>query len=131
MKKLKDVFITESRFHGQVYTAPDGRQFDVPKLTYWAQEFLDITDVRPKDLLMSKSDEKHGSKEFKQHADEIKISPIVVVELEDGRLQIADGNHRAWKAMEAQMKRMPAYVIPWEDLPDCALVNKGNENGEN
>lgn len=122
MKKLKDVFITESRFYGQVYTNPDNcMSYDVPKLTYYAKDSFEIQEVPLNQLLMSKSDEKHGSKEFKKQSNEIEISPILVVELESGRLQIADGNHRAYKAMEASWETIPAYVIPFGELPECAL----------
>lgn len=119
--KLTKVF--ESVFHGQVYEL-NGKGYDVPKLTYWAEENIEATDISLKDLTMSKSDEKHGSKGFKKHAKKVSLNkfPIVCVKRNDGKLQIADGNHRAWKAADAGEETISGYIIPEDQLPQEALV---------
>ena len=118
---LRSVF--ESVFHGQVYTL-DGVGYDVPKLTYYAQDNYPAVDIPLFDLMMSKSDEKHGSKEFKKHAKKVnhKEFPIVVVLRNDGKLQIADGNHRAWRAADEGEETIKGYVIPQDELPSDAIV---------
>jgi hypothetical protein len=119
--KLTKVF--ESVFHGQVYEL-NGKGYDVPKLTYWAEANVPETAIPLKDLTMSKSDEKHGTKEFKKHAKKVdhKGFPIVCVQRADGKIQIADGNHRAWKAAEAGDEMIQGYVVPEDQLPDEALA---------
>ncbi len=122
---LKSVF--ESVFHGQVYEL-DGVGYDVPKLTYFAEENYPAIDIPLKDLTMSKSDEKHGSKEFKKHAKKVKhkVFPIVTVSRNDGILQIADGNHRAWRAAEEGELTIKGYIIPQDELPTDAIVDDEN-----
>lgn len=124
--KLTKVF--ESVFHGQVYEL-NGKGYDVPELTYWCVENLDSQDIPLADLTMSKSDEKHGSKEFKKHAAKVnhKKFPIVVVARSDGKLQIADGNHRAFKAAAAGEKTIEGYIIPEDQLPESALAGEEEE----
>lgn len=123
---MKSVF--ESVFHGQVYEL-DGKRYDVPKLTYWAEENVPVSDIPLSSLMMSKSDEKHGSKEFKKHAKKVdhKGFPIVCVMRSDGSIQIADGNHRAWKAAEAGEKTIAGYVIPHDKMPEEAQVEEEEE----
>lgn len=127
--KLTKVF--EFVFHGQVYEL-DGREYDVPKLTHWAEENVEVQDIPLTDLTMSKSDEKHGSKKFKKHAKKVdhKGFPIVCVLRDDGKIQIADGNHRAWKAAAAGEETIKGYVIPQADLPEDSLVEPEDEEGK-
>lgn len=122
-------FVFESVFYGQVYTL-DGVGYDVPRLTAWAKENIPVEDIPLGDLIMSKSDEKHGSKEFKKHAKKVnhKKFPIVTVRLEDGRIQIADGNHRAWKAIDAGEETIQGYVIPYDQMPDEARVEDSEDD---
>lgn len=124
--KLTKVF--ESVFHGQVYEL-NGKGYDVPELTYWCAENLDPQEIPLSDLMMSKSDEKHGSKEFKKHAKGVSVNkfPIVVVARSDGKLQIADGNHRAFKAASLGKETIEGYVIPEDQLPDSALAGEEEE----
>lgn len=121
MPKLGKVF--ESVFHGQVYRL-DGVGYDVPKLTYYCRDNIPEEDVPLADLHMSQSDEEHGSREFVKHAKKTNPNkfPIVVVRLRDGNLQIADGNHRAWKAAASGEKTIRGHVIDQDDLPDEAVV---------
>lgn len=125
LPKLSQVF--ESVFHGQVYEL-DGVGYDVPKLTYFAEDNYPAIDIPLKDLTMSKSDEKHGSKEFKKHAKKVKhkVFPIVTVSRNDGTLQIADGNHRAWRAAEEGELTIKGYIIPQDELPTNAIVDDGD-----
>lgn len=127
--KLTRVF--ESRFHGQVYTL-NGVGYDVPKLTYWCRDNLPALDIPLASLWMSKSDEKHGSDDFKKHAKEIKKDspPIVTVLRNDGKLQIADGNHRAWNAAEDGSETIKGYIVPEADLPKEAIVDKEENEKE-
>jgi len=124
--RLTKVF--KSVFHGQVYEL-NGKGYDVPELTYWCVENLDLRNIPLVDLTMSKSDEKHASKEFKKHARKVdhKGYPIVVVARSDGKLQIADGNHRAFKAASAGEKTIEGYIIPEDQLPDSALAGEEEE----
>ena len=124
--KLTKVF--ESVFHGQVYEL-NGKGYDVPELTYWCAENIDPQDIPLSKLTMSKSDEEHGSKEFKKHTKKVSVNrfPIVVVALNDGSLQIADGNHRAFKAAGLGMETIEGYVIPEDQLPDSALASEEEE----
>ncbi len=117
--------VFESVFHGQVYEI-NGVGYDVPELTYWCHENLDPEQIPLDQLIMSKSDEKHGSKEFKKHAKKVdhKKFPIVVVRRRDGTLQIADGNHRAYKAMSHGEKTIEGYVVPEESLPPSAIAQE-------
>lgn len=126
---LKKVF--ESVFHGQVYTL-NGIGYDVPKLTYYAQENYPVEDIVLDQLIMSKSDEKHGSKEFIDHAKKVNVKkfPIVTVALNDGGIQIADGNHRAWKAKMGGNETIAGYVIPEDEMPAEAIVDVDQEYEE-
>lgn len=125
MISIKQLY-SESVFVGQRYLAPDGFEYDVPGLTAWCQENLVATDIPLASLSMSRSDEKHGSKEFKRHADRVDYArfPIVVCQHEDGTLQIADGNHRAWKAADAGEQIISGYIVPEDMLPAMAIVGK-------
>ena len=122
LPRLDAVF--ESVFHGQVYVL-NGIGYDVPKLTFWAEDHLEAEDIPLKSLTMSKSDEKHGSEDFKKHAKKVdhKKFPIVCVVRNDGKIQIADGNHRAWKAAEKGAETIMGYLIPEDDLPAEAIVD--------
>lgn len=113
----------ESVFYGQVYSC-GGRNYDVPLLTAWCKENLDVSDIPLASLTMSHSDEKHGSDEFKAHAQEVSVDefPIVVVALDDGRLQIADGNHRAWKAAASGRDTIRGYIANQAELPESAWI---------
>lgn len=129
LPKMSQVF--ESRFHGQVYTI-DGAGYDVPKLTYWCQDNVPVEDIPLAELTMSKSDEKHGSKEFEKHAADLEqdpeeVPPIVVVARDDGTLQIADGNHRAWNAASTGQETIRGHVVAQGQLPDEALVEPKKE----
>lgn len=129
MKFPKLTKLFESVFHGQVYEL-DGIGYDVPTLTYWCRDNLPVLDIPLNSLTMSKSDEKHGSKSFKKHAKKVdhKGFPIVCVLRNDGLLQIADGNHRAWKAADAGDETIKGHIIPQDDLPQEAIVSGGEDD---
>ncbi len=114
----------ESVFYGQVYDL-HGFGFDVPKLTQWCADHLIVRDIPLSALTMSRSDEKHGSEEFKQHVAAVdhKTFPIVTLRRKEGNIQIVDGNHRAWKAADMGENTIQGYIIPDEEmLPYEALV---------
>jgi hypothetical protein len=123
MISIKNVFV-ESVFIGQRYLAPDGQEYDVPALTAWCQENLPVMDIPLASLIMSRSDEEHGSKEFKKHAAKVDYDrfPIVTCLRSDGSIQIADGNHRAWSAADDGRETIRGYVVPESSLPSGAIV---------
>jgi hypothetical protein len=131
MKTFKQFYEADQHpraFHGQTYGDNDG-QYKVEEIDAYAKEhYPDVIAVPVADLehqlkptKYETHDEVPGSDEFAARAKMATFEhPVLVVRYRDDKsgheLWIADGSHRVWKAKQAGMKTIDAYVIPSDEL---------------
>lgn len=107
-------------FSGATYRI-DGKTYSVKQLAGWAKE-----NLVPVNLAMAQIQNKYinandlfvdAEGEWTQRSMKTDLSyPILVLELDDGRFDIIDGNHRVWKAWKNGVKAVKAYLIKKKDL---------------
>jgi len=124
-------YLSESFFGAGHTFSSNGLTYNVPEMVKWAAQNYPARNVNIRKLLISlyspgfHADEKLGSPEWAQRAWSADPKyPVVVVRYDDGKVHVADGNHRLWAAFQKwkdsgfkkELSQIKAYFIPYEDL---------------
>jgi hypothetical protein len=103
---------------------PEDKVYNISKLAAWAKDKitptkLSIADIEARYMWAEGLFTKNVPKEWLDRSMSTDLSfPIIMLQYPDGKWEIIDGNHRAWKAWNEKEDSIKGYLIKSDQMPE-------------